>query len=122
TVGWHWILWLNVAIGVIATLLVPHKLSESCGPRTRIDLAGVGLVSLGALSLVWGLVRAADTGWSEAMTRGALAVGVISLSAFLAWEARATDPMLPFRVFRSRPFLGAHATGFLLIGSLSSSV
>jgi len=69
-----------------------------------------------------GLVRAADTGWSEAMTLGALAVGVISLSAFLAWEARATDPMLPLRLFRSRPFLGANATGFLMIGSLSASV
>src|SRR2546425_12979653 len=56
------------------------------------------------------------------MTLGALAVGVISLSAFLAWEARATDPMLPLRLFRSRPFLGANATGFLMIGSLSASV
>jgi len=54
TLGWHWIFWVNVPIGVIATLLVPQKLSESFGPRTRIDLAGVGLVSLGALSLVWG--------------------------------------------------------------------
>jgi EmrB/QacA subfamily drug resistance transporter len=121
TLGWHWIFWVNVPIGVIATMLVPQKLSESFGPRTRIDLAGVGLVSLGALSLVWGLVRAADTGWTEAMTLGALAVGVISLSAFLAWEARATDPMLPLRLFRSRPFLGANATGFLMIGSLSAS-
>src|SRR5713226_9486938 len=93
TLGWHWIFWVNVPIGVMPTIVVRQKLSESCGPRTRIDLAGVGLVSLGALSLVWGLVRAADTGWSETMTLGALAVGVISLSAFLAWEARATDPM-----------------------------
>ena len=121
TLGWHWIFWVNVPIGVMATLLVPQKLSESFGPRTRIDLAGVGLVSLGALSLVWGLVRAADTGWTEAMTLGALAVGVISLSAFLAWEARATDPMLPLGLFRSRPFLGANATGFLMIGALSAS-
>src|SRR3989449_7645940 len=121
TLGWHWIFWVNVPIGVIATMLVRQKLSESFGPRTRIDLAGVGLVSLGALSLVWGLVRAADTGWTEAMTLGALAVGVISLSAFLAWEARATDPMLPLRLFRSRPFLGANVTGFLMIGTLSAS-
>ncbi len=101
---------MNVPIGVIAIVLVPQKLSESFGPRTRIDLAGVGLVSLGALSLVWGLVRAADSGWSEAMTLGALVVGVSFLGAFLAWEARATDPMLPLRLFRSRPFLAANAT------------
>src|SRR5260221_5543277 len=79
TLGWHWIFWVNVPIGVIATMLVRQKLSESFGPRTRMDLAGVGLVSLGALSLVWGLGRAADTGWSAAMTLGALALWVISL-------------------------------------------
>ncbi len=112
---------MNVPIGVIAIVLVPQKLSESFGPRTRIDLAGVGLVSLGALSLVWGLVRAADSGWSEAMTLGALVVGVSFLGAFLAWEARATDPMLPLRLFRSRPFLAANATGFLMIGSVSAT-
>src|SRR5260370_24113421 len=106
----------------MATRLGPKNLSESLGPRERIVRAGGGVVSLGALSLVWGLVRAADTGWSEAMTLGALAVGVISLSAFLAWEARATDPMLPLRLFRSRPFLGANATAFLMIGSVSASV
>src|SRR5260370_999738 len=122
TLDWHWIFWVNVPIGVIAALLVPQKLSESFGPRARIDLAGVGLVSLGALSLVWGLVRAADTGWTEAMTLGALAVGVIPPSAFLAWAARAKGRMLPLRLFRSRRFLGANATGFLMIGTLSASV
>src|SRR5258705_11463160 len=121
TLGWHWIFWVNVPIGVIATLLVPQRPSESFGPRTRMALVGVGLVSWGALSLVWGLVRAAATGWTEDMTLGALAVGVISLSAFLAWEARAKDPMLPLRLFRSRPFLGANATAFLMIGSVSAS-
>src|SRR5439155_23155011 len=62
------------------------KLSESFGPRTRIDLAGVGLVSLGALSPVWGLVRAAGSGWTEGMTLGARRCGVVSLGAALAWE------------------------------------
>src|SRR5260370_33556809 len=76
TLDWHWIFWVNVPIGVIATMLVRQKLSESFGPRTRIELAGVGLVSLGALALGWGLVRAADTGCNGAMTLRALARGV----------------------------------------------
>src|SRR5260370_21763196 len=105
----------------MATRLGPKNLSESLGPRTRIARAGAGLVSLGALSLVWGLVRAADTGWTEAMTLGALAVCVISLSAFLAGEARAPDPMLPLRLFWSPPFFGADSTGFFVIAKLPSS-
>src|SRR5258705_8992638 len=54
TLGWHWIFWGNVPLGVIATILLPQKLSQSFGPPTRIDLAGVGLVSFGAPSLVLG--------------------------------------------------------------------
>jgi len=52
------------SIGVIATMLVPQKLSESFGPETRTRPGCVGLVSLGVLSRFWGLVRAADTGWT----------------------------------------------------------
>jgi len=63
------------------------------------------------LSLVWGLVRAADTGWTEAMTLGALAVGVISLSAFLAWR-RGDGPDAAFEALSVPAFLGANATAF----------
>src|SRR5258708_11675252 len=59
TLGWHWIFWVNVPIGVIAALLVPQKLSESFGPRTLLGPAWVGLVSLGAVSVGWGVVRVA---------------------------------------------------------------
>lgn len=111
---WHWIFWVNVPIGLIAALLARVRLPESFGPATRIDLPAVGLVSGGASSLVWGLVHASDQGWANAQTLVALALGVILLGAFLAWEQRAPEPMLPLRLFRSRTFTAANLSGFLL--------
>jgi EmrB/QacA subfamily drug resistance transporter len=115
---WHWIFWVNVPIGLVASALSVVRLAESFGPATRLDLPAVGLVSGGALSVVWGLVRAGDVGWGSAETIFSLALGAILLAGFVAWERRASEPMLPLRLFRSRTFAAANTTGFLMVGAL----
>src|SRR5262249_21883785 len=118
---WHWIFWINVPIGAVATVLARAKLVESRGPATRLDPFAVVLVSIGAASLVWGLVRAGEAGWSDAWARSALALGGIGLASFLVWESRARDPMLPLRLFRSGAFTAANATAFLMSGALNAA-
>jgi MFS family permease len=54
---WHWIFWLNVPIGLVATTLATRLLPESHGAPERLDLAGVALVTAGVVVLVWALVR-----------------------------------------------------------------
>ncbi|HUY77326.1 MAG TPA: DHA2 family efflux MFS transporter permease subunit [Ktedonobacterales bacterium] len=115
---WHWIFWVNVPIGLVAAVLAVFRLAESHGPATRLDLPAVALVSGGVCSLVWGLVHASDQGWGDAGTLVALGLGVILLSAFVAWEQRAPEPMLPLRLFRSQSFSAANITGFLMSGAL----
>jgi EmrB/QacA subfamily drug resistance transporter len=115
---WHWIFWVNVPIGLLASLLSIVYLAESRGPATRLDLPAVVLVSGGALSLVWGLVRAGDAGWGNAQTLASLALGLLLLGGFVLWERRAAEPMLPLRLFRSRTFAAANATGFLMVAAL----
>jgi EmrB/QacA subfamily drug resistance transporter len=115
---WHWIFWVNVPIGLVAAVLSIAFLAESHGPATRLDLPAVGLVSGGALSLVWGLVRAGDVGWGSAETIVSLGLGLLLLVGFVAWERRASEPMLPLRLFRSRTFAAANATGFLMVAAL----
>jgi MFS family permease len=110
---WQWIFWINVPIGVAAALLAIRVLPESYGAPTRLDLPGVGLVSAGAVGLVWGLVRAGEVGWSSVETLVALIVGTALLVAFCLWEERAREPLLPMRLWRLRAFAAGNATTFL---------
>jgi len=119
---WHWIFWVNVPIGLVASVLATVRLAESHGPATRLDLPAVGLVSGGAIGIVWGLVRASDVGWGSAQTLVTLALGLLLLVGFVAWERRAPEPMLPLRLFRSRAFAAANATGFLMVAALFGAV
>src|ERR1700746_1014219 len=55
--SWQWIFWLNVPIGLIVLPLAWTRLTESCGPATRLDLPGLALASLGLFGIVLGVVR-----------------------------------------------------------------
>ncbi|HEV8229981.1 MAG TPA: DHA2 family efflux MFS transporter permease subunit [Candidatus Limnocylindria bacterium] len=118
-VDWHWIFWVNVPIGIVAVALAYLRLPESRGPATRFDLVAAGFVAAGATALVWGLIRAGESGWSDAALP--LSLGIAFIAAFVGWEARAAEPMLPLRLFRSRPFAAAIATVFLMTGALFSA-
>jgi EmrB/QacA subfamily drug resistance transporter len=116
-IDWHWIFWINVPIGLAALLLGMRLLPESHGARERLDLAGVSLVTAGVVALVWALTRANDAGWASAEIVGSLAGGSLLLAAFLWWERRATEPMVPLRLFASRDFAIGNLTTYLLHGA-----
>jgi EmrB/QacA subfamily drug resistance transporter len=112
--SWQWIFWLNVPIGI--ALLVPtlRRLRETNGPDKALDLPGLALVSVGLLGLVWALVNGNSNGWTSVGILGALTVGVGSLVAFVAWEVRTPEPMLPMRFFRKRAFAAANAAALFM--------
>ena len=120
-IDWHWIFLVNVPIGLVASVLSLARLVESRGASTQIDLVGLGLVTAGAVALVWALVRAHDVGWSSAQTLGVLGVGVVLLLCFAAWERHTPEPMLAPRLFKNRTFLAANLTAFLMIATISSA-
>jgi EmrB/QacA subfamily drug resistance transporter len=120
--AWQWIFWLNVPIGLAAIPLVLLKLDESFGPGASLDGPGLGLVSGAVLGIAWGLVRGNTAGWGSSEVIGALAGGALLLVAFVLWESRAREPMLPMRLFRSRAFAAGNAVGLLMFGALFSAV
>jgi EmrB/QacA subfamily drug resistance transporter len=120
--AWEWIFWLNVPIGLVAIPLALSRLKESFGPDTGLDIRGLALVTAGALGVVWGLVRGNAAGWGSLEVVGALAAGLLLAAAFVAWELRAREPMLPMRFFRSRAFSAGNAAIFFLFGSLFTAV
>jgi EmrB/QacA subfamily drug resistance transporter len=117
-IDWHWIFWINVPIGVIATLLSLRLLPESHGTPARLDLPGVAFVSSAVVGIVWALVRANDRRWGSAEIVVTLTVGVALLCAFLLWERRASEPMLPLRLLRTRAFAAGNGTAFLMSSAI----
>ena len=121
-ISWEWIFWVNVPIGLLAIPLVLTRMRESHGPKARLDLVGLLLVSGGTLGLVWGLVRGNQAGWGSAEVVAALVAGAVLAVAFVAWERRARAPMVPLGLFRLRAFSAGNAAMFFLFAALFSAV
>jgi EmrB/QacA subfamily drug resistance transporter len=117
-INWHWIFWLNVPVGLILIPLAASRLTESFGPRPRLDIVGLVLAAAALLGVTWGLVRSAAVGWHTGEVIGALAAGAAMLVAFVAWERRARSPMLPLALFRLRTFSSANAVSFFMFAAL----
>ena len=120
--AWQWIFWLNVPIGVMLIPLILNRIEESSGGGSSLDFGGLALVSGAALGLVWGLVRANAVGWSSVEVVLALVAGATLLAAFVGWELRMRQPMLPMHYFKLRAFSAGNAAGFLLYGAIYGSV
>jgi len=119
--GWEWVLWVNVPIALVAALLAPRLLMESRHETaTSFDIPGALSVTAGLALLVYGLVNTVEAGWGSAETLGLLAAAVALIAVFVAIEARAREPLMPFSIFRLRTLTGANAVGLLVGMSLFS--
>jgi EmrB/QacA subfamily drug resistance transporter len=112
--SWNWIFWLNVPIGLVMIPLAMRRLQESRGPNRVLDLRGLALASAGLFGIVFGLVRANSHGWASVGVAGPLALGAALVAAFVLWELRAREPMVPMRFFRVREFQAANITSLLM--------
>jgi MFS family permease len=119
---WQWIFWINVPVGVVSAVASAFWLTESRGPRPRLDLAGLPLVIAGLFALVWAPVRAPLIGWTSPEVIAALAVGAVLIAVFVFWESRARLPMMPLEYFRRRAFSSAGAVAFPFSFALIGSV
>jgi EmrB/QacA subfamily drug resistance transporter len=120
--AWQWIFWINVPLGLLVIPFAQRKMRESHGPDAAIDVPGLVLVSSAAFGVVWGLVRGNAAGWDSLEVVGSLLAGVALAVAFVAWELRAPDPMLPMRFFRSRAFTAGNVSIFFSVASLFGAV
>ncbi|MEV5839278.1 DHA2 family efflux MFS transporter permease subunit [Nocardia sp. NPDC052112] len=120
--SWQWIFWLNVPIGLVALPMVAARVPEGFGPDTAVDGTGLALVTGGAFGVVWGLVRGNIAGWSSAEVLISLVGALALLAAFVAWEARAREPMFPMRLFVNRGFAAGNTAIFLTFAALFGEV
>jgi EmrB/QacA subfamily drug resistance transporter len=127
--SWRWCLGVNVPISLIAAAFAVYEVHESKATGdTRYDIPGAVLSTLGLVCLVYGFTEAAkakhpanpnDTavrGWTAPSTLIFLAVAVVLLVAFVVWERRTDNPLLPLRVVLDRNRGGSYLM-FLFVGA-----
>jgi len=118
-VSWHWVFLVNVPVGVAVGILGLRVLPADRGTvGTRLDVPGAVLVTTSLMLVVYGVVGGGDHGWTSARTLGVLAVGAVLMAAFLGWEARSGNPLVPLRFFRIRTIAVAQVVGMLWSGAM----
>ena len=118
-IGWRWIFFVNVPIGVIAVAITFAKIAESKDRRQRrIDWVGCVAFSASLFALVFGLVRGNDLGWGSATIIGLLVASGLLMVVFFLNELRANDPMLDLSLFRIPAFVGLSVLAFCLAASI----
>ena len=107
SLGWEWVFFINVPVGIAAIATTYLKLRESRDPNaTRVDWAGLLTFSSALFLLVLGLLRGNDEGWGSTPIVALLGASAVLLAAFLVIETRVSQPMLPLRFFRKPAFTG----------------
>jgi EmrB/QacA subfamily drug resistance transporter len=118
--NWHWIFFVNLPIGAAAALFATRYVDgqEGIGLREGADVGGAALVT-GALMLgVYTILEVGSYGWGSAHTLGFGAVSLGLLAAFILRQARAANPLMPLRIFRSRNVSGANVVQMLMVAGL----
>jgi EmrB/QacA subfamily drug resistance transporter len=120
--GWEWVFYVNVPIGLLAIALAPRLLRESRVDDAvrNFDVAGAITVTASLSLLVYTLVKTDENHWLSGTTLGLFAVSAVLMAAFIAIETRTAHPLLPLSIFRLRTLTGANVVGFLLGASLFS--
>jgi EmrB/QacA subfamily drug resistance transporter len=117
--SWRWVFFVNVPIGAavlaLAPRIVPESRSESVS-RGGYDAEGAVTITLGTIALVFTLIKANSWGWTSGRTLAGFAIAAALIVAFLFFERRHPDPLLPLRIFSNRSLAAADAT-FLLVAA-----
>jgi EmrB/QacA subfamily drug resistance transporter len=120
-IDWHWIFFVNVPIGVATAFFARRLLAaeRGIGLQKGADIAGAGLITAALMLGVYTIVKpAAEYGWGAGRTLVFGAASLALLAAFVAREARARNPLIPLRIFRSRNVAGANAIQALTVAGM----
>lgn len=107
--AWHSVFLINLPVLAIGLgggyFFIQDSRDEH--PR-RVDLAGSLLSIVGLFALVYGIIEAGQTSWTEPKVLYAFGAAAAVLGAFAVSEWRSSHPMLPLAFFRNMSFTGAN--------------
>src|SRR5262245_14207193 len=117
-VGWHWIFWVNLPIGLAILPVALFRFRESYGGHPRLDVVGLVLATTGLFAITWAIIRTDTHPWGSVAVVAPLVGGAAAIGSFLLWERRTPQPMLSLALFRRASFSAANGIGFCLFASL----
>ncbi|MFD0886117.1 MFS transporter, partial [Streptosporangium algeriense] len=121
--SWRWAFFVNVPVAVVVLALAPSTLSETRpAERPRLDPLGAAAVTLGLLTLIYGLTTAGERSWTDPAALTALGAGVLLLAAFWAIEKRVAAPLVPVAVLKRRSVGLGNVAGLLAFATETSLV
>ena len=116
TLGWEWIFFVNVPVGVagisLSYVLLPESRDSSAS--RGLDLLGAGTVTAGLVLLVLGLTRIEEAGLGSPATLATLGLAAVLFGTFVFVERRVADPLVPLGLFRLRGLVGSALVAFTL--------
>ncbi|MBD2846895.1 MFS transporter [Paenibacillus sp. IB182496] len=114
SIGWHWVFYINVPIGIVSIVLIARCYKESLAhTKQRIDWGGAVTLVLAIVCLMFALELGGKTyGWDSVQIIGLLAGFVVFFAAFFMVERRAAEPIISFWMFRRRLFATAQLLAF----------
>ncbi|MET9340076.1 MFS transporter [Nonomuraea sp. NPDC003804] len=118
-ISWRGIFLVNLPIGVAAIAIAARRVDESRSPHaSRVDWPGAGTLTAGLFNLVYALIRASDTAWSDRGVVICFVLAAVFLAAFLVVEAKVSEPMFDLSLLRTPTFLGGSIAAFAMNASL----
>jgi EmrB/QacA subfamily drug resistance transporter len=122
--SWRWVFVINVPLVIVTVVLIRAAMAPSGGKAggRRLDVAGAVLGALGLAGPVFALIEQPRLGWSSPGVLVPLIAGVLLLVAFVAHEARSSDPMLPLGLFANRNFAIGNLETLTLYAALAAAL
>jgi EmrB/QacA subfamily drug resistance transporter len=115
-VGWHWIFFVNLPIGIISLLVIGRLLPtiKRTGASRNLDYLGALVFTVAISFLLVGLTNKATGDWADPTVGGFIAIGLIGSALFALVESRAKEPIVPLDLWRNRTYVSSLISTFLV--------
>jgi len=116
TVGWHWIFYVNIPIGIVSLFVLARLLPTIKRPdATRnLDFLGAGVFTVAISALLIGLTNKQTADWATFEVGGLIGIGLLLGAVFVFIESRAREPIIPLGLFRNRTYTSSIVSTFLV--------
>jgi EmrB/QacA subfamily drug resistance transporter len=119
SLGWEWIFFVNVPIGIVAMVLTERKVRNVFAEKPEpIDIPGLVTFSASLFLFIFALIRGNPEGWGSPVILACLIGAAVLMGIFITIQVRSAHPMLDLKLFRNPAFNGVSAVAFCLSGGM----